>query len=198
VILRQDALVPLPRRAAATVVLAALVVVVVLLAGFSLLDPFHLRNARWFSLGLVMLAIVLVTATFAVPLRGFLRGFVVALGVVAVAGWGVVVWFAIGFASDQTDVRTVADGDRRLVVQEGGALSAAPVYSVVVRAGSGPFEQQSVVYQGREHGPEVSDVQFVEAGAVLVQVGPCRYRSEVDGLTLEANPVHTPLMANAC
>jgi hypothetical protein len=190
--------VPLPRRAVATILFAALAVVVVLLSGFSLLDPFHLRHARWFSLGLIALAIVLVTAAFAVPVRGFLRGFVVALGVVAVAGWGVVVWFAIGFASDQTDLRTVADGNRRLVVQEGGAHSAAPVFSVVVRAGGGPFEQQSVVYQGREHGPEVSDVQFVEAGGVLVQVGPCRYRSDVDGVTLEASPVHTPLMANSC
>jgi hypothetical protein len=190
--------VPLPRRAVATVVLAASAVVVVLLAGFSLLDPFHLRHARWFSLGLIMLAIVLVTATFAVPVRGFLRGFVVAVGVLAVAGWAVVVWFALGFASDQTELRTVADGNRRLVVMEGGARSVHPVFSVVVRAGGGPLEQQSVVYQGRQDGPDVSDVRFVDAGAVLVQVGPCRYRSDVDDVTLEARPLHTPLMAASC
>jgi hypothetical protein len=173
-------------------------VVVGLLAGFSLLDPFHLRHARWFSLGLIALAIVLVTAAFAAPVRGFLRGFVVALGVVAVAGWGVVMWFAIGFAGDQAEVRTVADGNRRLVVMEGGPHSVHPVFSVVVRAGAGPFEQQSVVYQGREDGPGVSDVRFVEAGGVLVQAGPCRYRSDVDDVTLEVRPVHAPLMATSC
>ena len=189
---------PLPRRAAATIVLVALTVVVALLAGFSLLDPFHLRHARWFSLGLVALAIVLVTAVFAVPTRGFLRGFVVALGLVAVVGWGVVVWFAIGFVSDQTELRTVVDGNRRLVVLEGGAFAVDPVFSVVVRAGGGPFEQQSVVYQGRQGGPGVSDVRLVESGGVLVQVGPCGYRSDVDDLTLEVDPVHTPLMATAC
>lgn len=189
---------PLPRRAAATIVLVALTVVVVLLAGLSLLDPFHLRHARWFSLGLIALAIVLVTATLAVPVRGFLRGFVVALGVIALAGWGVLVWFAIGFTADQTELRAVGDGNRRLVVLEGGTRSVHPVFSVVVRAGGGPFEQQSVIYQGRENGPAVSDLRFVESGGVLVQVGPCGYRSDVDDVTLEATPVHTPLMAGAC
>ncbi|MGI5126035.1 hypothetical protein ACQEVB_04380 [Pseudonocardia sp. CA-107938] len=188
---------PLPRRAAATIVLAALAVVVALLAGFSLLDPFHLRHARWFSLALIAVAIVLVTATFAVPVRGFLRGFVVALGVVAVAGWGAVVWVAVGFATENAELSTVVDGGRRLVVLEGGPHAADRVISVVVRSGGGPFEQQSVVYQGRAGGPGVTDAHF-ERDAVLVQAGPCRYRSVVDDLTLEVRPVHAPLAATSC
>ncbi|SHK32467.1 hypothetical protein SAMN05443637_10518 [Pseudonocardia thermophila] len=188
---------PLPRRAVAVIVLVALTAVVGVLAALSLLDPFHLRHARWYSLGLVGLAIVLGTAVFAVALRGGLRGFVLGVGVAALAAWGVLTWFVAGIASGGAEVRTVVDGDRRLVVLRGGAFAADPVYSVVVRSGAGPFEQQSVVYQGRADGPEVTDLRF-SGEAVLVQVGRCGYRSEIDPLTLEVRPVHVPLLAGAC
>ena len=47
-------------------VLLACVLVVVVLAGVSVVDPFHLRQARWFTSGLITLALVLLTATLAV------------------------------------------------------------------------------------------------------------------------------------
>lgn len=189
---------PLPRRAAASLVLAALAVIVVVLAGLSVIDPFHLRHARWFSLGLVFLAIVLVTAALAVPLRGVLRGFVLLIGTLAVLGWAGFAWFAVGFSTDYREVRTVADGDRRLVVLEGGTLDIDPVHSVVVRSGSGPFEQQSLVYQGRVDGPGVADLRFVGHNTVEVLVATCDYRSEVADITLDVDPVHAALLAGAC
>lgn len=49
-------------RLRSVVVLIGLVVVVALLAGLSLLDPFHLRQARWLTSGLIALVLVLLTA----------------------------------------------------------------------------------------------------------------------------------------
>ena len=189
---------PLPRRAAAALVLAALAVIVVILAGLSVIDPFHLRHARWFSLALVFLAILLVTAALAVPLRGLLRGLVLGIGAVAVLGWAAFAWFAAGFAPDYREVRTVADGDRRLVVLEGGTANIDPVHSVVLRSGGGPFEQQSLVYQGREDGPGVADLRFVGRSTVEVLVATCDYRSEIADVTLEVDPVHSALLAGGC
>ena len=85
---------PLPRRVAASLVLAALSILVVILAGLSVLDPFHLRHAGWFSVGLVFLAIVLVTATVAALVHGFLRGIVLVIGILAMLGWAGFAWFA--------------------------------------------------------------------------------------------------------
>lgn len=195
--MRQDSRVPLPTRAAAALVLTAVTIVVVLLTGLSVLDPFHWRHVRWFSLALVFLAILLVTATLAVATRGVLRAIVLVLGTVAVLGWAALGWFAISFDQSYREIETVADGDRRLVVLEGGALAIDPRYSVVVRSGGGLFEQQSFVYQGLEDGPGVA-VRFVDADTVEVTAGSCVYRSEIEGGTLEVDPVHSPLLAGAC
>src|SRR4051812_40947532 len=43
------------------VVLLLCVVVVAVLAGISLADPFHLRQARWFTAGFIAVALVLLT-----------------------------------------------------------------------------------------------------------------------------------------
>lgn len=181
-------------------VLASLTLVVGLLAGLAVADPFHLRHIRWFTAGLVLLVLVLITATLTVAVpRGLLRAFVLVAGGVAVLGWAALVWFATGLAGPSREVSQVVDGGRRLVVLEGAAFAIDPVYAVVLRSGGGPFEQESVVYQGVEEAPPPAGVRFVDADTVEVGTGAgCAYRSEVEAVTLAVEPVHRPLQLGAC
>lgn len=172
-------------------VLLACVLLVAGLAGVSALDPFHLRQARWFTAGLVALTLVLLTALFAVVTpRGPLRWFVLFVGVAAVIGWSFVVGTASTLVRDNGIVAEADQGGRRLLVLRGFAPD--PVYAVVVRAGAGPFEQESLVYQAPAQTP-VPTARFADDGAVAVQVGPCAYRSTVEAGTLDVEPVHRPL-----
>lgn len=181
-------------------VLASLAVVVGLLAGVAVADPFHLRHIRWFTAGLVLLTILLLTAALsAAAPRGLVRVFVLVVGGVAVLGWAALVWFATGLSGPSREVSQVADGGRRLVVLEGAAFAIDPVYAVVLRSGEGPFEQESVVYQGVEEAPPPAGVRFVDADTVEVGTGEgCVYRSEVEAVTLAVDPVHRPLQVGAC
>lgn len=187
---------PRLRRA---VILAVLAVIVGGLAALAVVDPFHLRHARWFTSGLVLAAILLVTAAFAIVVRGLGRALVLALGAIAVLGWVTVVWLASQVAGVDREVSQVADGGRRLVVVEGAPYAIDPIYAVVIRSGSGPFEQESVVYQGVEQAPAPSGVRFVDSDTVEVRTsGGCLYRSEVEAVTLAVDPVHQPLRADGC
>lgn len=188
---------PRLRRA---VVLTVCALIVGGLAVLALLDPFHLRHARWFTAGLVLLVVLLVAAAFAVVARrGLLRGFVLVVGGVAVVGWVAVVWLATQVTADSRAVSEVADQGRRLVVLEGGAASIDPVFAVVLRSGGGPFEQETLVYQGLEEAPAPAGVRFVDADTVEVRSGEgCLYRSEVESVTLAVDPVHRPLRLGSC
>ena len=187
------------RRLRGALVLGACAVIVVVLAGLAIADPFHLRHIRWFTASAVLLAVLLATAALAVLApRGLLRGFVLILGGVAALGWVLIVMAATQVSVENHTVSEVADGGRRLVVVEGAPVGVAPIYAVVVRSGSGMFEQESVAYQGVESGPVPSDVRFVDADTVEVHTGPCVYRSEIEAVTLAVDPVHRPLRADAC
>ncbi len=188
----------MPRLRSAAI-LMVLALIAVGLGGLAVVDPFHLRHARWFTTGAILLAVVLVTAAFAaVARRGLLRGFVLVVGGVAVLGWVAVVWMAAQLEVENTELTQVAGDGRRLVV-----LRSYPVidasYAVVVRSGGGPFEQESLVYQGLEGGPEPTAVRFIDSDTVEVtgQAG-CTYRSEVEAVTLDVQPVHRPLRLDAC
>jgi hypothetical protein len=86
-------------RLGRVVVLLLCVVVVAVLAGVSLTDPFHLRQARYFTAGLIALALVLLTALLAnATPRGPLRWVTLVLGVAAVLGWGAFVYGASALA----------------------------------------------------------------------------------------------------
>ena len=185
-------------RRAAT--LAACALVAVLLVALAVADPFHLRHAAWFVAGLVVLAVLLGTAALAVAVpRGVARVLVLVLGAIAVCGWAVLVTIAQQFGDGEREVSEVADGGHRLVVIEGSPFAIDPVYAVVVRAGSGPFEQESIVYQGVEEAPPPSELRFVDGDTVEVQTsGGCRFRSEVESVTLAVDPVHRPLRADGC
>ncbi len=187
-------------RLRAGIALIGLVVVVALLAGLALVDPFHLRHARWFTAGLVGLLLVLLTALLAViARRGLLRGAVVLVGVVALLGWGVFVIGASRLAGTNTEVLRVAAGGRSLVVLQGRGSTIDPVYAVVLRAGGGPFEQETLVYQGAEGSPPPSLTRFVDAHTVQVDtLGGCRYRSSVEDVTLAVDPVFRPLTGSSC
>jgi hypothetical protein len=181
------------------VVLAVLALIVGGLAALAVVDPFHLRYARWLTSGLVLLAILLLTAAFAVAVRGLGRVLVLALGAVAALGWVGVVYLASQVAGVDRTVSEVADGGRRLVVVEGSPFAIDPIYAVVLRSGGGPFEQESVVYQGVEQAPAPSEVRFVDADTIEVRTsGGCNYRSEVEAVTLAVDPVHQPLRADGC
>lgn len=176
-------------------VLLALVVIVGVLAGVSVLDPFHLRHIAWFTAGLVALGILLLTALFAVLVpRGVARFLVVILGIVALGFWGVVVWTAGQVTAEGAVVAQTEQAGHRLVVLRGSGFTVDPVFAVVVRAGDGAFEQQSLVYQGLELAPQ-PEAHFVDARTVEIRVGmACIYRSSVEDFTLDVQPVHRPIV----
>jgi hypothetical protein len=187
----------MPRlRNAAILMLCALLAVGI--GALALADPLHLRHARWYTVGAVLLAVVLVTAAFAAVVRpGLLRGFVLVVGGVAVITWLALAWLLTRLDVTSREVTEVADGGRTLVVlQEYQAID--PAYAVVVRSGVGPFEQQSVVYQGLAEGPQPG-ARFVDADTVEVTTPlGCGYRSEIEPVTLAVQPVHRPLRLDGC
>ena len=187
-------------RVRSVVVLVLLVLVVGLLAGLSLADPFHLRHARWFTSGLVELALLLLVAALAViARRGLMRGTVLLLGLVVVLGWAGFVAVATGLTGTNQEVARTAEGGRSLVVLEGSSFTIDPVYAVVLRSGGGPFEQESLVYQGVEGSPPPLAARFVDGATVEVQtLAGCRYRSAVEPVTLAVDPVHRPLQPGTC
>ena len=188
------------KRLRRVIVLGALTVIVALLAVLAVSDPFHLRYARWFTAALVLVGIVLLTVTLAVAVgRGLLRWLVLVVGGIAVLGWCALVGVASQIVSPSREVSQVADGGRRLVVLEGSPVAIDPVYAVVVRDGGGPFEQETVVYQGVEAAPPPEGVEFVDGDTVEVRIrGGCVYRSDVETVTLAVDPVHRPLRADSC
>ena len=170
------------------------------LAMLAVADPFHLRYARWFTAGLVLATLLLLTAALAViARRGLLRVLVLVGGGIAIVGWTAVVWLAAQLDVENRVVSEAADGNRRLLVVEGSPIAIDPIYAVVLRSGGGPFEQEALVYQGLEEMPPPSGVRFVDDGAVEVLVGSnCRYRSTVEGGTMAVEPVHRPLRLGTC
>jgi hypothetical protein len=187
------------RRLRRVALLGVLTVIVGLFAVLAVADPFHLRHARWFTAALVLLGILLLTATLAVAVgRGILRVLVLIVGAVAALGWCALIGVATQVTSPSTEVSQVADGGRRLVVLEGAAAAIDPIFAVVVRNGTGPFEQETLVYQGVEAAPAPT-VRFVDGNTVEVRLpGGCLYRSEVEAMTLAVDPVHRPLRADGC
>ncbi len=187
-------------RVRSVVVLVLLVLVVGLLAGLSVADPFHLRYARWFTSGLVVLALVLLVAALAVIVRrGLLRGTVLVVGLIAILGWAAFVAAATGLTGNNEEVARTAEAGRSLVVLEGSSFTIDPVYAVVLRSGGGPFEQESLVYQGVEGSPPPLAARFVDGTTVEVQtLAGCRYRSVVEQVTLAVDPVHRPLQPGTC
>jgi len=178
-------------RLGRVVVLLLCVVVVAVLAGISLADPFHLRQARWLTAGLIALELVLLTVLLATAApRGPLRWVTMVLGVAVVLGWGAFVYGASSLSAGGRQVAEADDAGRRLVTLEG---DSAPAYAVVLRSGGGPFEQESLVYQGLAGAPAPT-ARFVDPGTVEVAVGTCRYRSGVEAVTLAVSPVHRPLV----
>lgn len=163
-------------------------------------DPFHLRYARWFTAGFVLATLVLLTAAAAViARRGVLRVLVLVGGGIAILGWVLVVGLSSQVVRENQVVSEVAKGDQRLLVVEGASIAIDPIYAVVLRSGHGPFEQESLVFQGLEEMPQPAEVRFVDASTVEVQMGSgCRYRSGVELGTLAVEPVHRPLRIDGC
>jgi hypothetical protein len=174
-----------------SLVLLALTVVAALLAGLAVLDPFHLRHAAWFVFGTVLLTVLLATAALAVAVRVFaLRVLVLVLGGIAAVAWTAIALLAMDLVDEGTPVAEVASGGQRLVVLEGAAFAIDPVYRVVLRAGEGPFEQQSDVWFGYEDGPAPDAVAFRGVDEVEVRTGTCVLVSRVEPVTLAVDPVH--------
>jgi hypothetical protein len=187
------------RRVRGALVLAACAVIAIVVAGVALADPFHLRHIRWFTASAVLLAVLLATAAFAVLApRGVLRVIVLTLGGVAALGWVGIVVLASHVTVENRTMSEVEDGGRRLAVVEAAFPATRPVYAVVIRSGGGILEQETGVYQGVEAGPVPSGVRFVDADTVEVHTGPCVYRSEVEAVTLDVDPVYRVLRPDTC
>ena len=173
------------------VVLLLCVVVVAVLAGVSLADPFHLRQARWFTTGLIAVALVLLTVLLATGApRGPLRW------VALVVGWP---RCSAGPGSCTARARSPAAASRspRPTTPSAGwspskETAAGRTRWCCARV-AGPFEQESLVYQGVAGAPAPT-ARFVDPGTVEVAVGTCRYRSGVEAVTLAVQPVHRPLV----
>jgi hypothetical protein len=173
------------------VVLLLCVLVVAVLAGVSVVDPFHLRQARWFTSGFIALGLVLLTAALAAAApRGGLRWLAMIVGVAVVLGWAALVFGASTLNVPGKDVAEADGGGLRLVTIE---ADSDPAYAVVLRSGGGPFEQESLVYQGPLGAPKPA-ARFVDQSNVEVVVGTCRYQSKVEGGTMAVQPVHRPLV----
>jgi hypothetical protein len=187
------------RRLRGALVLVACAVLVAVLAGLAIVDPFHMRHIRWFTASAVLLAVLLVASAFAVLApRGVMRMLVLVVGGVAALGWVAIVAAATLVSVENRTVSEVTEGGRRLVVVEGAIPAIDPVYAVVVRSGSGAFEQETIIYQGVEDGPVPSEVRFVDVDTVEVRMGGCVYRSEIEAVTLAVDPVHRPLRPDTC
>lgn len=172
-----------------SLVFLALTVIVAILAGLAVLDPFHLRYAPRFVAGTVLLTLVLATVTLAVAVKVYLlRVLVLVLGGILALGWAAVAWLVIDLDDPRTAVSEVASGDQRLAVLEGEAFAIDPVYSVVLRAGDGPFAQESLVWRGDGAGP--GEVAFRGVDEVEIRTGTCVLVSRVEPVTLDVDPVH--------
>jgi hypothetical protein len=184
------------------VILLAAAVLTAGLAALALVDPLHLRYSDVYGAVLVLLAIVVGTVALVHALRGrAARVLTGVLGAVLAAGWAVLAWFAIQLTGPNRLVAEVEGTDRRLVVVENSAFAIDPTYAVLVRAGSGPLEQESLVWQGLAEGAAPSEVRFRDAAEVEVEVllqPGCGYRSTVDPVTLTVDPVHRPIRLDGC
>lgn len=180
--------------------LAAGAAVAVALATLAVTDPFHLRYGGVYSAVLVTLAILLVTVLGVRLLRGRLaRGVAGVLGALVAVGWLGLVWLAVEFAGrEQVEQRIGPDGRVSLVLVRGQAF-ADPVYSVRLRAGSGPFAQESLVWLGLAEGAAPTGFRFADGDVVEVIAAEfCGYRSTYDPVTLDVEPVHRPLRLDGC
>lgn len=170
------------------------------LAAFVLVDPFNLRFAGGYAAVLVTLAVILVTVLLVRVLRGRVYRIVAAtLGALLALGWLGLVWLAADFAGPERVVRDVpSGGDERLVLIEGRAFVDV-VFSVRLRSGSGPFAQESLVWQGLGGGAPPTELRFAPQRTVeVVAAELCGYRSTFDPLTLDVEPVHRPLRLDGC
>ena len=168
-------------------VLAAWTVLAALLAGLAVVDPFNLRHAQWFTAGAVLLVIILAAATLTVAVKVYLaRALVLVLGGILALGWAVIAWLVIGLDESGEPVSQVASGAQRLVVLTGSAsFSPDPLTWVVLRAGDGPFEQESLVWQGEPEGAGPDEVAFHGENEVQVRVATCVLTFQVEPMTLE-------------
>jgi hypothetical protein len=185
------------------VVLAICALAAAGLATFTALDPFNLAWADGATAVLVGVTITLLTIGAAGAQRRRARRVLVAvLGTVVFLAWCAAVVVAVRFAGHQRVVSQVDAAGYRLVVVEGHAF-ADPVYSVLLRRGSGPLVQEALVWQGLAKGAAPAEARFrgdpVADPEVEVIAGPgCGYRSRFDPVTLAVDPVHRPLRLDGC
>lgn len=182
-----------------SLVLGALTFLVAVLAALAVADPFFLRHSTWFGSGLVLLTLVLATATLVVAVKvRFAQILLLVVGGSLALGWAFIAWFSIDLDDAGEDTDEVVSGDQRLVVVQGAPFAIDPIYRVVLRSGSGMFEQESLVWQGLEEGSVPDEVAFRGVDEVTVRAGSCVYVSRVEAVTLAVEPVHRPQRPDRC
>lgn len=190
------------RRRVSTRALSIAAASCVALAVPAVVDPFHLRHGAAYSAVLVLAALLLVTVLAVRVLPG--RLLAVAGGVVGgllVVGWVGLIGLTLAFAGPQPEQVTATGGDSgrvSLVLVRGHAFEAT-VFSVRLRAGGGPFAQESTVWQGLGDAPPPARFVFTDPQSVaVVGAGQCGYRSTFDATTLGVDPVHYALRPDGC
>lgn len=172
------------------------------LAVLAVVDPFHLRHGAAYSAVLVLAALLLLTALAVRVLPG--RLLTVASGVVGgflVAAWLGLIALTLAFAGPQAEqvVATGGESGRVSLVLVRGHAFEATVFSVRLRAGGGPFAQESTVWQGLGDAPPPARFVFSGPRAVAtVSAGSCGDRSTFDRTTLTVDPVHYALRPDGC
>ncbi|WP_214368152.1 hypothetical protein [Pseudonocardia sp. H11422] len=191
----------LPTIRRRSLVLGSLTFAAGALSAVAIADPFNLLLAPWYIGVLVTVTMALGTAFLAgLPRRRTGRVLIAAVGVVVTLAWVGLLWFVAQFVGPGRVVDERVAGDHRLVTVEGGVFAGVdPIYAVRLRAGSGPFAQDALVWQGLEDGAAPTDVRFAGDDRVeVVTSGGCGYRSRFDRVTLEVDPVHRPLRLDGC
>ena len=177
-------------------------IVCALLAGVAALGPFHLRYAPQYTGVLVLAALVLALVSAIRMLRErFLRTAAVAIVGLLLACWlGLIgLWVAFAGLGPDTVVRDGGTSGRiHLLVVRARAFDA-PVFSVRLRTGGGPFAQETVVWEGLARGAAPTGLRFAaDHTAEIVAAGQCGYRSTFDRVTLDARPVNRPIRPDGC
>ncbi|MHA6796732.1 hypothetical protein ACVGVM_24945 [Pseudonocardia bannensis] len=191
----------LPTARRRSLVLGSLALSAGALSAAAIVDPFHLLLAPWYIGVLVTVTMILGTVFLAgLSRRRTGQVLITVAGVLVTLGWVGLLWFVAQFIGPGRVVDERTAGGYRLVTVEGGAFAGIdPVYAVRLRAGSGPFAQDALVWQGLEGGAAPADVRFAGDDRVeVVSNGGCGYRSRFDRVTLEVDPVHRPLRLDGC
>ncbi len=159
--------------------------------GFAIVNPLHLAHgAELTAAGITGFFLCLTLIVAQAPSRAATRiGAAIGTGVLG----SILVLSPLFLKAVATDsVRVVgstkASTGHELVVQWNIWIDATPV--ILLRRGTGPFRQESLVYRGPMHGDLPTNVRFVGEDRIAFSTDRGTFSSGFDPWTLQVDPVH--------